>query len=53
MTERGKEYNQKLMARNFQIRHMSQDESKYTTETALDAYERMKPKLNDMKAVFR
>lgn len=53
ITERGKEYNQKLMMRNFQIRHMSENESKDTAESALDAYERMKPKINDMKAIFR
>lgn len=53
LTERGKDVNKQLMMRNFQIRQMSQQESATVTQSALDAYENMKPKLNDMKAVFR
>jgi hypothetical protein len=43
----------RLLARNFEARHVPEPEVKATYEKAIDVYAGMRPKLNDMKAVFR
>lgn len=43
----------RLMNRNFEARHVPQSEVKASYEEAIDLFAGIKPKLNDMKAVFR
>jgi hypothetical protein len=41
------------MSRNFEGLYIPESEVKATYEKAVDIYAGMRPKLNDMKAVFR
>jgi len=43
----------RLLARNFESRFVPEPEIKASYEKAIDVYAGMRPKLNDMKAVFR
>ena len=43
----------RLLSRNFDSRYVPEPEVKATYEKAIDIYAGMRPKLNDMKAVFR
>ena len=45
--------NQHMMERNFESRYVPEPEIGATYEKAIDIYAGMRPKLNDMKAVFR
>lgn len=44
---------QKLISRNFESMHVPEAEVKTSYEKAIDIYAGMRPKLNDMKAIFR
>jgi len=50
---RSQEVSQKLMNRNFEGLYIPETEVKATYEKAIDIYAGMRPKLNNMKAVFR
>ena len=50
---RDQEVSKKLMNRNFEGFHVPESEVKATYEKAIDIYAGMRPKLNNMKAVFR
>ena len=50
---RDQSVSQKLMSRNFEGLYIPEAEVKATYEKAVDIYAGMRPKLNDMKAVFR
>jgi hypothetical protein len=50
---RDQEVSKKLMSRNFEGFHVPESEVKATYEKAIDIYAGMRPKLNNMKAVFR
>ncbi len=52
-SDRGTDASRKIIERGFQIRHEPVEVSQEITNHVLDAYERMKPKMNDQKAVFR
>jgi hypothetical protein len=43
----------RLLSRNFDSRYVPEPEVKASYEKAIDVYAGMRPKLNDMKAVFR
>jgi len=44
---------ERLLARNFTSRYVPESEIKVSYEKAIDIYAGMRPKLNNMKAVFR
>ena len=50
---RSQEVSQKLLSRNFENPFMPEPEVKASYEKAVDVYAGMRPKLNNMKAVFR
>ena len=50
---RDQEVSNRLLSRNFDSRHVPETEVKATYEKAVDVLAAMRPKLNDMKAVFR
>jgi hypothetical protein len=50
---RSQEVSQKLLSRNFDNPFMPEPEVKASYEKAVDIYAGMRPKLNNMKAVFR
>jgi hypothetical protein len=50
---RDQEVSKKLMSRNFENPFMPEPEVKASYEKAVDVYAGMRPKLNNMKAVFR
>jgi hypothetical protein len=50
---RDQEVSHKLLARNFTNLHVPESQVKKSYEEAIDIYAGMRPKLNDMKAVFR
>lgn len=50
---RSQEVSQKLMNRNFEGIYMPEAEVKASYEKAIDIYAGMRPKLNNMKAIFR
>jgi hypothetical protein len=50
---RDQEVSQKLMSRNFEGLYIPECEVKASYEKAIDIYAGMRPKLNNMKAVFR
>jgi hypothetical protein len=43
----------RLLERNFETLHVPESQVKKSYEQAVDIYDKMRPKLNDMKAVFR
>jgi len=50
---RGQDVSNKLMSRNFESTYVPEAEVKASYEKAIDIYAGMRPKLNNMKAVFR
>ena len=50
---RDQEVSHKLLNRNFEAMHIPEAQVKATYEKAIDIYAGMRPKLNDMKAIFR
>lgn len=50
---RSEDESQRLYSRGFQHRYVPEPETEETISQALEAYDRLRPKLNDMKAIFR
>jgi hypothetical protein len=53
MPPRGQEVSQTLLARQFQTLHVPEAQVKKSYEEAIDIFAGIRPKLNDMKAIFR
>jgi hypothetical protein len=50
---RDQETSQRLLSRNFQSFHVTDEQEKKSIQEAVDIYAKMRPKMNDMKATFR
>jgi hypothetical protein len=50
---RDQDTSQRLLSRNFQSFHVTDEQEKKSIQEAVDIYAKMRPKMNDMKATFR